>query len=120
MLEAHPSWTPDQVKSTLRETARDISGPVDEVNATAAVLATPFSGANARIVPNDFVDGATGAIDYARSSWGRSSWGSAPDALVAGWARSSWGCSCLDSAATPVESTRSSWGQFAWTSGWSY
>lgn len=121
MIERHPDWTPDQVKSTIRATARDIPGDADEVNAAAAVYtATPASGANAGVVPNDFVDGSTGAIDYARSSWGRSSWGSAPDALVAGWARSSWGCSCTDSAGTPAESTRSSWGQFSWTSGWSY
>jgi serine protease AprX len=121
MLERHPEWTPDQVKSTMRATARDIAGPVHEVNALSAVYAaTPASGANAGIVPNDFVDSATGAIDYARSSWGRSSWGSAPEALVAGWARSSWGCTCMDSAGTPAESTRSSWGQFSWASGWSY
>jgi serine protease AprX len=121
MLERHPGWTPDQVKSTLRATARDIPGGVDEVNAATAVYtSTPASGANAGIVPNDLVDAGTGAIDYTRSSWGRSSWGTAPEALVAGWARSSWGCDCAEYSGTTAESTRSSWGNLSWASGWSY
>jgi serine protease AprX len=115
LFEAHPGWTPDQVKSTLIESARNVIGRVDEVNAAAAIwVPVPSSGANAGIEPNRLVDAATGDVDYARSSWGRSSWGAAPESLVASWARSSWGCSCSVPDAATVESTRSSWGSASW------
>ena len=39
LFQQHPDWTPEQVKSTLIETARDVSGGVDEVNAAAALSA---------------------------------------------------------------------------------
>src|SRR5215218_6446528 len=111
MFEAHPEWTPDEAKSTLIETARNVTGGVDEVNALAAVSTeAPFSGVNAGVVPNDVVDSTAGAIDYTRSSWGRSSWGAAPETLAADWARSSWGCTCGTSATTALDGTRSSWG----------
>jgi serine protease AprX len=122
VLERHPGWTPAQVKGTLLATARDIPGRVDEANAAAAVWTdTPASVSGQNITPNQLVDPTTGAIDYTRSSWGRSSWGSAPDALVAGWARSSWGCSCPALEDPAAEPTRSSWGNdVSWDSGWSY
>jgi serine protease AprX len=119
VFEAHPGWTPDEAKSTLIDTARDLAGGIHEVNAAAAVwAATPSSGADAGIAPNDLVDPAGGEIDYARSSWGRSSWGAAPESLTAGWARSSWGCACSATSADGIESTRSSWGSAAWLVRW--
>ena len=61
VFEAHPEWTPDQVKSTLIETGRDVDGGPDEVNAFAAMTTeTPASGANDGLVPNELVDAATG------------------------------------------------------------
>jgi len=119
VFEAHPEWTPDQVKSTLIETGRNVDGGPDEVNTFAAVTTeTPASGANNGLVPNELVDAATGEIDETRSSWGRSSWGNAPDGLVAGWARSSWGCVCGVADEGTVESTRSSWGAASWLVRW--
>ena len=104
MLEFHPEWTPDEVKSTMLATARDIPGDVEAVNAASAMYAeTPAPVADEQPAPNELVDGTTGAIDYTRSSWGRSSWGSAPEALVADWARSSWGCACGESDGTGAE-----------------
>ena len=121
VLQRHPDWTPDEVKSTLIDTGRDVPGGIDEVNASAAVMATaPSSGANAGIAPNDFVDGATGAIDYTRSSWSRSSWSSAPEDLIASWARSSWSCACGDDSGASADPTRSSWSRSSWSrSSWS-
>jgi serine protease AprX len=117
VFDAHPDWTPDEVKSTIIDTARDVAGGVDEVNAYAAVSAeTPSSGANEGIVANDLVDSADGDIDYTRSSWGRSSWGMASGTLSAGWARSSWGCTCSGSDAGGLDQTRSSWGSATWLS----
>ena len=122
MLERHPGWTPAQVKRTILATGRDIGGRVAEANAAAAVWTeTPPPASGDDVTANPLVDTTTGAIDYTRSSWGRSSWGSAPDALVAGWARSSWGCSCPAPEDPATEPTRSSWGNdVSWASGWSY
>jgi serine protease AprX len=121
LFQAHPDWTPDEAKSTLIATARNLTGSVDEVNAAAAIdVAAPYSGVNAGIAPNSLIDSTTGDIDYTRSSWGRSSWGAAPETLVADWARSSWGCTCSDVAGTSVDDTRSSWGSATWLANWSY
>ena len=121
MLERHPGWTPAQVKSTMIATGRDIGGRVPETNATAAVWTDTPAPVSGNVSTNALVDPTTGAIDYTRSSWGRSSWGNAPDALVAGWARSSWGCSCPTSEDSTSEPTRSSWGnEVSWESGWGY
>ena len=77
VYEIHPDWTPDQVKSTLIDTGRDVPGDVDEVNAQAALsVERPSRGANDDITPNTLVDAATGDIDETRSSWGRSVMGS--------------------------------------------
>ena len=121
MLERHPDWTPDQVKSTIIASGRDLSGRVNEVNARRAVGADmPASDTNAGITPNDIVDAASGELDYTRSSWSRSSWSTAPDGLIAGWARSSWSCACPTSDGDTVDPTRSSWSRSSWSTRWGY
>jgi serine protease AprX len=121
LFQLHPGWTPDEAKSTLIGTARDIAGGVNEVNALAAVSAqTPLSGVNAGIAPNELVNSADGQIDYSRSSWGRSSWGAAPETLGASWARSSWGCACGTTDTSGLEQTRSSWGSATWLSNFAH
>jgi serine protease AprX len=121
MLERNPTWTPDEVKSTLLATARNLDGGVDEVNAAAAIAAElPSSGVNDGINANELVDGASGDIDYTRSSWSRSSWSSAPEGLTAEWARSSWSCVCASSEEATVDPTRSSWSRSSWSTKWTY
>jgi serine protease AprX len=122
IFERHPDWTPADVKATLIETARDVSGGgVDEVNAAAALARrSPTPSSDTAVVASEIVDPHTGAIDYVRSSWGRSSWGAVSGSLAAGWARSSWGCVCAPAATGTTESTRSSWGSTAWLARWSY
>ena len=121
VFQRHPEWTPDQVKSTLIATARNLDGSVEEVNASAAVAAdTPAPGTTEPRDPNELVDAATGEIDYTRSSWSRSSWSTAPESLIAGWARSSWSCACFPSESDEVDPTRSSWSRSSWSrSSWS-
>jgi len=120
LFQQHPDWTPEQVKATLVETARDVSGGIDEVNAAAALGAEhPATGADASIAPNELIDTATGGIDYTRSSWGRSSWGRSSWG-GAEWARSSWGCTCGGSLDGELETTRSSWGAAAWLARWDF
>ncbi len=112
LAQVHPNWTPDQIKSTLIETSRDVAGGgINEVNAEAALAVTqPFSGANAEITPHHLIDPATGQIDYTRSSWGRSSWGRAEGPLAAGWVDENFGCVCPGWADEETETPRSSWG----------
>jgi serine protease AprX len=122
MLQRHPDWTPDQIKSTMLATRRQLPGGVEEVNASAASAQTsPASVASApSLGPNELVDASTGDIDYARSSWSRSSWSTAPDALTAGWARSSWSCTCLPTQSAAADPTRSSWSRSSWSTKWTY
>jgi serine protease AprX len=119
IVQAHPDWTPDQIKSTLIATGRDVPGAIDEVNAAAAIsVSEPASGANAGLVPNQLIDPATGNIDESRSSWGRSSWGTPSTPLVAGWASANWGCVCPGWNDPDDDEIRSSWGSATWLVKW--
>lgn len=119
IVQAHPDWTPDQVKSTLIATGRDVAGGIDEVNASAAIsVSEPESGANAGLVPNTLIDPATGDIDYTRSSRGRSSWGRPSGPLVAGCASASWGCICAGWHEGDDGTNRSSRGSATWLVKW--
>jgi serine protease AprX len=121
LLQLHPDWTPDEVKSTLVATARPVSGGADEVNVFSSLWPSqPYSGINDGIEPNDLVDSSTGAIDYTRSSWSRSSWSTAPDQLTADWSRSSWSCVCGSADGTTVDPSRSSWSRSSWSTRWGY
>jgi serine protease AprX len=116
LLQAHPGWTPNQVKQALRRSAEMAGSAIGETNAMGVLLTTwnPTS-ANAGLKPNTLVDPASGAIDYTRSSWSRSSWSSAADGLTAGWARSSWSCDCSRLSTGDVDPTRSSWSRSSWS-----
>ena len=122
MLQGHPDWTPDQVKGTMLATRRQLPGGVEEVDAYAATAQTsPASAVSPPSQgPNDLIDPSTGDIDYVRSSWSRSSWSTAPDALTAGWARSSWSCTCLPAQSAAADPTRSSWSRSSWSTKWTY
>jgi serine protease AprX len=119
MLQMHPTWTPNQVKRAIRKSADTTASPIAEVT----TLGTLWDGwspspVNRDLTPNTLVDPATGAIDYTRSSWSRSSWSNAPSALAAGWARSSWSCDCSQTADGSVDPTRSSWSRSSWSTFW--
>jgi serine protease AprX len=74
---------------------------------------------NTSLTPNQYIDAASGNIDYTRSSWSRSSWSTAPSDLTAGWSRSSWSCTCSADASGTVDPTRSSWSRSSWSTDWS-
>jgi serine protease AprX len=119
MLQAHPTWTPDQVKQALRRSAEMVGSPIREVSAIGVLLSSRnAASANQGLVPNALVDPATGAIDYSRSSWSRSSWSGAPSSLAAGWARSSWSCDCSRLGGGAVDPARSSWSRSSWSTRW--
>jgi serine protease AprX len=119
ILEKRPTWTPNQVKGALLKTTRAITGgvEVDALNAYSASADKLVS--NTSLTPNQYIDAASGNIDYTRSSWSRSSWSTAPSDLTAGWSRSSWSCTCSADASGTVDPTRSSWSRSSWSTDWS-
>jgi serine protease AprX len=142
VLQAHPDWTPDQVKWALVNSSRLLKSRLGEVNAAAVIAPNSWRipSANRGIAKNSLLDPVTGEIDYTRSSWTRSSWTSATDGLTANWSRSSWTCLTCDAPdaeegeANPVGSSvqtgggstsgrrvkpsRSSWTRSSWTTHW--
>jgi serine protease AprX len=85
MLEGHPDLTPDEVKSAIRNNLRDVPGAGATLDVESAFLARrkELRDSNDH-APNIYIDPATGAIDFDRSSWSRSSWSRSS------WSRSSW------------------------------
>jgi serine protease AprX len=129
VIQANPSWTPDQVKGALVKKSRPVHsprpvvGPPDLVDKhdkhpTEAVTTTStieggeiavdkvlnggtVDGANAGLQPSTLIDPATGGIDFTRASWSRASWSQAADVLRASWSRASW--------------SRASWSRASWS-----
>jgi serine protease AprX len=130
VVQAHPGWSPQQVKSAIIEQARavkyadytagtlvDGTGqpvPSDttirdtvsgaEPTTDKAIQRTPTTNPNSGVTMNTLLDPATGLIDYTRASWSRASWSSATDPLRASWSRASWSrasCCRASWSATP-------------------
>ena len=130
LLQAHPNWTPDQVKAAIVRRSRAVEnqvlsdGMVVDASGTPLPAGTTITStvvgaeeaqdkvlnayansdptpANQNLPVNTFVDRATGDIDYTRTSWTRTSWTDAVEALRTSWTRTSW--------------TRTSWTRTSWT-----
>lgn len=120
-LERNPTMTPDQVKSLIVRTARELPGGLPGVDADAAArnaVARSLPSANQGLAPNTLLEPVTGTIDHTKSSWSKSSWSMSPPDLTAGWARSSWTCDCSLTATGEVDPTRSSWSSSSWSTSW--
>ncbi len=118
LLQAHPAWTPNQVKGVIMATDRAIAGGDQEL-ALKAALQHSGSGvtANTGLVPSTLIDGTTGKIDYTKSRWSRSSW-SKSSWSKSSWSRSSWSCNCSRTASGGIDTTRSSWSRSSWSTSW--
>ena len=115
MLQAHPSWTPDQVKGALIDPSVASNASLKEIDA-AGLLALPYPApADGGLTPNRLVNGATGAINYSQSSWSQSSWSRATGSLAATFAQSSWSCTCTASSGSGVRPSTSSWSTSSWS-----
>jgi serine protease AprX len=121
MLQKTPSLTPDEVKTILMRTTRNLSSGVNEVNASGATSTTSApDDVNAGLTPNTLLDAVSGQIDPTRSTWSRSTWSTAPSSLTAGWARSSWSCTCSKTATGTIDPTRSTWSRSTWSTAWTF
>src|SRR3954471_4715851 len=120
ILQAHPDWTPDQVKWALTHSTRLLKSRLAEVNASAVLApgSSRIPRANQAIAPSTLIHLATGDVDYTRSSWTRSSWTSAPEVLRAAWSRSSWTCAECSGPQEAIDPARSSWTRSSWTTHW--
>jgi serine protease AprX len=122
LLQKYPNLTPNQVKGVLIRSARTVNNRFAAVDAYSALKAAAEGNtapANAGLVPNAIVNATTGAIDYTRSSWSRSSWSTADGGLTADFARSSWSRSSWSSYdSSGIETTRSSWSRSSWSTSW--
>jgi serine protease AprX len=126
-----PSLTPDRVKALLRDSDRPLTDTIDELSLVDAARRFSTDGgrlANQGLTPNEYIDPATGGIDYTRSSWSRSSWSNASDLLRSSWSRSSWSMAPdsdpsqgATDAVNPARSSwsRSSWSRSSWSTSWS-
>jgi serine protease AprX len=108
LLQAHPSWTPDQVKWALTKTARSVSGSSAralDVAAAIALSGTPGS-ANSGVTPapqpGSSATSATATENT--SSWNTSSWN------TSSWNTSSWNTSSWNTSSWNT----SSWNLAAW------
>jgi serine protease AprX len=129
ILQAHPEWTPDQVKAAMLRKSRPVENNVttdgivvdskgkkqpDGTTVTSTVVGGEIAidkvlnaysnsapePANVGLARNTLVD-AAGTIDFSRASWTRASWTEAAEPMRASWTRASW--------------TRASWTRASWT-----
>jgi serine protease AprX len=102
VINAHPDWTPGQVKLAFMQTASTISGPGNSrialVDKTIALKAPP-TDTTLNIKPNFLLLTAAGIADPQSVNWGSVSWGSIS------WGSISWGSISWGSV---------SWGSVSW------
>jgi serine protease AprX len=118
MLQAHPEWSPDQVKGILAKTGRPISGVTGVSLAADKAVAPGPAGtatANRGLAPSGLINTATGDIDYTKSSWSKSSWSKSSWSAADGTTIATWTCACAASGAS-VDPTKSSWSNSSWSS----
>jgi serine protease AprX len=109
LFQAHPTWTPGQVKWVLANTARAVGGSTAgslDLGAALAYRGTP-PDANAGLAPSAFglADWVSAALQGDQAGWKQSSW------TQSSWTQSSW----TQSSWTQSSWTQSSWTQSSWT-----
>jgi serine protease AprX len=127
LIAAHPDWTPAMVKGALINTATQLPGGAEEVNASAANWGRDDQlSSDQGLTPNTLIDPDTGSIDYNAASWSAGSWSTATDPLAASWSAASWSCEdCSPSTGSDgsggnggVDPTAASWSTVGWTTIW--
>jgi serine protease AprX len=105
LIEAHPDWTPAQVKGALMAKLVDVPGAGGVIDIAGALDANSVFSVN--LAPNTLIDPATGQIDWARASFRRASFRDASGSpLSASWSRASFRCECGFTESGEVDPTR--------------
>jgi serine protease AprX len=115
VLQAHPGWTPNQVKGAVTSQAVTTGAAVQEPSALKVGLLPNAPPANAGLVPSTLITGPAGQVNYGFGSWSFSSWSVAKGALSAGFALSSWSCAQCTGGQTAVDPSLSSWTLGSWS-----
>jgi serine protease AprX len=91
LLEAHPAWTPDQIKAALLQTAQSMTGPTKllSVSAVVALTGTP-SPANQGLVQSTYGLTTTATAIPNTASWNTASWN------TASWNTAAWNYAAWD------------------------
>ena len=117
IFQAHPTWTPGQVKWVLAHTARPVVGssaPSLDLGAAIAYRGTP-PDANGGLVPSSFglSDWVTGQLQGSVSKTKQlsSSFGATSSPTQSTWTQSTW----TQSTWTQSTWTQSTWTQATWT-----
>jgi serine protease AprX len=122
LLQAHPGWTPDQVKWLLARAARPVRG---SAGALDLVRALAFAGrpgsANAHVTPASLA-GSTAALAALKAkeraavaALDASSWNGASGWNASSWNASSWNASSWNASSWSASSwNASSWNAFSW------
>ena len=129
-LDPTPDPEPDQGPAArLRSRAHGHLDRLAEPRWSRPSASTSDGGrlANQGLTPNEYINPATGSIDYSRSSWSRSSWSTASELLRSSWSRSSWSMAPVEEPAAGYDDTvvpsrsswsRSSWSRSSWSTSW--
>jgi serine protease AprX len=105
LVEAHPDWTPAQVKGALISKLVDVPGAGGVIDVAGALDANSTFSVN--LAPNTLIDPTTGQIDWARASFRRASFRDASgSSLSATWSRASFRCDCGFTDSGEVDPTR--------------
>jgi serine protease AprX len=116
LLQAHPRWTPNQVKGVLTSDAVSDNPSLQEPNAVKAILNWNPPVADQGLTPSKLINTATGSVDYSLSTWTISTWSRATGTLRAGYTGSSYTCkSCSAGNGDTVNSSVSTWSMSTWT-----
>jgi serine protease AprX len=89
ILQAHPDWTPDEVKRAISDTS-STDGEIALDRVLTRFSNRPPAPANAGLPTSQWLDPATGGFDYARTSLTRADWAPAESPLDAPWALVGW------------------------------
>jgi hypothetical protein len=116
LLQAHPDWTPDQVKAALVSTAS--SGQSGrQLRVDKAVSARPDAARSTQTWPlNKLIRRDTREIDYSAASWRAASWRASDreDRYRAAWAAASWRCDCSLADDGSIDPQAASWRGASW------
>jgi serine protease AprX len=105
LYDAHPNWTPNQIKGALQSTIVDVPGAGGVIDVNAALDSTATASVN--LPANTLIDPTSGLIDWTRASFRRASFRDASGTdMGASWSRASFRCDCGFTASGDVDPTR--------------